>query len=163
MSGRYAHVVVQELGREVGAVCPRKRAALGVHVESPEDFRVAERLEHVAAEFLLQIDLAGGAVAKTEPHGVAAPVAGIEEFGRAHDGNVGSAVQRRQGVTGPRPRGRCGELTHGRWSGHGAKTPALQVSANRRPFDDVLGCGPFPLRRGAFRFREPPERAHDRN
>jgi len=64
---------------------------------SSKDFRVAERLEHVAAEVLLQVYLAGGAVAEAEPHGVAAPVASLEEFRRTHGGNVGSATRRRQG------------------------------------------------------------------
>ena len=83
---------VQELGGKIGSVCPRKRSALGVHVESPIDFRVAERLEHVAAEFLFQVDLAGGAVAEAKPHGVATPVASLEEFRRTHDDRAHTAV-----------------------------------------------------------------------
>ena len=95
------HVVVQELGREIGAVGPDERTALGVDVESAEDFDVAEGLKDFAVEFRTEVYLAGGAVAEAEPHGVATPVASLEEFRRTHDGNVGSATRRRQGVGYP--------------------------------------------------------------
>ena len=113
---------------------------------SSKDFRVAERLEHVAAEVLLQVYLAGGAVAEAKPYGVATPVASLKEFRRTHDDNVGSATRRRQGV-GCLPRGV--ELDH---------RHIPRALAKRGLVNGVLGGGPLSLGLGAV---ELPERAHE--
>jgi hypothetical protein len=58
---------VQELGREIGAVGPDKRATLRVDVEPAEHFDVAEGLEDFAVEFRTEVYLAGGAVPEAKP------------------------------------------------------------------------------------------------
>jgi len=72
-----------------------------VDVEPAEDFDVAEGLKDFAVEFRAEVSLAGGAVTEAEPDGEGVDVARLEESRRTRDGNVGSALRRRQGPGGP--------------------------------------------------------------
>jgi len=70
-----AHIIVQELGREIGPIRPGERVKLRMDLELPEYSGIAQRLEDGAAESRRQIDLATRPVAEAEPHDVAGHIA----------------------------------------------------------------------------------------
>src|SRR5579871_3689176 len=66
-SGRHAHVVVQELGRQIRAVRPREGVKLRVELELSEQSQIAKRLEHRAVKFFLEVDLPCRLIAEPQP------------------------------------------------------------------------------------------------
>ncbi len=56
MSGRYAHVVVEELRCKVGPVGPDESAKLRMNTELFEDGNVLQRFENRTSESRTQID-----------------------------------------------------------------------------------------------------------
>ena len=75
--GRNGDLVVQELRCKVCPVWPRKGVNLRVDLELDEEVRILERLEHLAVEFVGQINLAVGPVVELDPHDKVANVAGV--------------------------------------------------------------------------------------
>jgi len=73
-----AHIIAQELGREVGSIRPDERVKLRMNMELLEDRGIAQRFEDGAAESRRQIDLAAGSIPKAKPHDVTGHIARLD-------------------------------------------------------------------------------------
>ncbi|GEM_PF-6350887 len=61
-----AHQFQQELGRQVGAVCPRHRTHFRVLIGGCEQGRIAQGLEHLAAQVVSEAYLSGYAIVEAQ-------------------------------------------------------------------------------------------------
>src|ERR1019366_6195240 len=78
-SGRHADVVVQELGRDVLVIRPDERVELGIDAKLAKERQVSERSEGISVQLGSKVNLTGSAVAKAQPDGVGAHIAGLDD------------------------------------------------------------------------------------
>ena len=79
MLRRDSDVVMEKLGREIGAIRPHERVELRMDRELSEHRRIVERLKHRPMQCGPEVDFTARPVTESEPHDMASDVTRLED------------------------------------------------------------------------------------